>query len=192
MREGLALIAVAQIGMGIELQHHQTRIARSKWADGACGQGMLTAQHEREFAGFEHAADQGRQLVQRHRQWAGDGGLRVGGNAIVEVGLAAQFLVVQLELLAGGDDRLWPRRRARAVADGGLQPERDHHRTRVGGSCRIRAYGIEEAVLGAQERRRCRRDCRPAAHAWTCCAAPSSAAPSYIVSIGSSSRIASA
>ena len=55
MREVLAQVAVAQVGVGIELQHHQILMALGEGADGAGGQRMLAAQHEREFAGIEHA-----------------------------------------------------------------------------------------------------------------------------------------
>ncbi len=60
VREMLALIAVAQVGVGIELQHHQVLVARSERADGAGRQRMLAAEHERKLAGRQHRLDQSR------------------------------------------------------------------------------------------------------------------------------------
>ena len=76
MREGLAQIAVAQIGMRIELQDHQVLVALGERADGAGRQRMLAAQHEGKLARVEHAADQAGKLIQRRRQRLGDGRLR--------------------------------------------------------------------------------------------------------------------
>ena len=68
MREVLAQVAVAQVGMGVELQHHQVLVALGERADGAGRQRMLAAQHEGKLAGIQHAADQPGQLLQRRRQ----------------------------------------------------------------------------------------------------------------------------
>ena len=65
MRVALALIAVAQVGVGVELQHHEVGVARRQGPDGAGGQRMLAAQHERKPAVVQHRLDDARQLVQR-------------------------------------------------------------------------------------------------------------------------------
>ena len=44
----LAEVAVAQVGMGVELQNHEIGIARGKRTDGASRQRVLTSEHERE------------------------------------------------------------------------------------------------------------------------------------------------
>ena len=187
VRIALAQVAVAQVGMGVELQHHEVLMARRERADGAGGQRMLAAQHERKFAGRQHRLDDARELVERRLDRPRDRGLAQRRHAVVEIGLAPQLLVVELELLAGRQDGRRPRRRAAAVADRGLQAERDDHGPRGRRVVGIRADGIEKALLGRQI-------IELGAHAWTCCASrllsPGLGSP-YIVSIGSSSRIAS-
>ena len=44
----VALVAVAQVGVGIELQHDEVAVARRERSDGARRQRMLAAEHERE------------------------------------------------------------------------------------------------------------------------------------------------
>ena len=65
MRIALAQIAIAQIGVGVELQHHEIGVARHKGPDGAGGQRMLPAQHEGKLAAGQDRLDDARQLVER-------------------------------------------------------------------------------------------------------------------------------
>src|SRR4026208_806811 len=107
------------------------------------------------------------------------------------MGLASQLVVVKLELLAGLQDRRRPGRGAAAVAGGGLEAEGDDNRAGGAGLIGIRADGIEKTFL-------CRQILELGPHAWTCCAfrlflrSARSASVEYIVTLGSSSRTASA
>ena len=73
---------------------------------------MLAAEHERKLAGVEHRLDQALELIERRRHGLGDLRLAHRGDAIVEIGLAPQLLVEQLELVARRQDRLRARRGA--------------------------------------------------------------------------------
>ena len=151
MRVALALVAVAQVGVRIELQHHEVLVPRREGTDGAGGQRMLAAQHEREFALLEQRPRPGRRAGPAPPPSAARSPARAASpRRQPEIGLAAELLVVELELLAGGDDRRRPRRRAAAVADRSLEPERDDDRPRGAGIVGVRADGIEKALLGRQ------------------------------------------
>ena len=104
-----------------------------------------------------HSLDDALELVERRRDRPRDGGLRAARpRRSRDRARLPELLVVELELLAGGQDGRRPGRRAAAVADGGLQPERDHHSPRGRRVAGIRADGIEEALLGRQILGACR------------------------------------
>jgi hypothetical protein len=71
----------------------------------------------------EDGLDQALHLLERGGDRRGDRRLAQGGDAIVEIGLAAQLVVVELELLAGLEDGGGSRSRTRPIADRGLQPK---------------------------------------------------------------------
>ena len=70
-------------------------------ADGTRRERMLPAQHEREFAGREHVLDKALELIEGGFDRPGDRRFAHGRHPVVEIGLASQLLVVELELLAG-------------------------------------------------------------------------------------------
>ena len=137
----------------------------------------------------QHRLDDARELVQRRLDRPRDRGRAQRGHAIGEIGLAPQLVVVELELLAGGEDRRRPRRRAAAVADRGLEAEGDDHRPRGARIVRHpRGRDRGSSPRPADTRAACgsRLDLLRLSR----CSSLLGVA-GYIVSIGSSSRIAS-
>src|ERR687896_1937990 len=98
---------------------------------------MLAANNERKLAGFEHGPDDPGDLPQSRRDRLLDHRLAERGNAVLEIRLAPQLLIEQLELVARGQDRARPLGRAAAIADGGLETERNDDGTRLFGAIRI-------------------------------------------------------
>ena len=144
------LIIDAILPEGIELHDGEILMARGQGGNGGWREGMLAAQDEGEPARGEHGLDEALQLGQRSLNRPGDGGLAQRGDSVVEVGLAAQLLVVELKLAAGRQDGRGARCGAGAVAHRRLEAERDRHRARGGRIVGIRANGIEEA-LGSRQ-----------------------------------------
>src|SRR5262249_22946647 len=102
------------------------------------------------------------------------------------------LFVVKLELLAGPEDGGGSLRRADAIANRRLEAKGNDDGSRRAGIVGVHTDRIEKALLGRQI-------LAAQAHAWTCCASwrsclrsrRSCSVSAYMVSIGSSSRIAS-
>lgn len=127
----LAKVAVAQIGMSIDLQNYKIRVTGGERADGTRREGVLAAKHKWKGAARYNGVHDLRKLVERRRHARNDVAGLKRCDAEIAVRLAPELLVKKLKLLARGKDRSRPPCGSGTVADRGLQAEGDHNGARL-------------------------------------------------------------
>jgi hypothetical protein len=86
--EPLAQITVAQVGMGVDLDDDEVRVAAQERPDSADGQRVLAAENQRKLSLSQHALDQAVDLGERGLMVRRDRLVGKGRDAILPVGLA--------------------------------------------------------------------------------------------------------
>src|SRR5262245_14081376 len=161
--------------------------------DGPAGERVLSAEHEWKLVVRDHAFHKVGELSQRRLNAGLDDRLPQCCHTPRSIGLAAKFFVVELELLAGPENGGGSLCGAAAIANRRLEAEGNDDGPRRARIVGVDADRIEKALLGRQI-------LTARAHAWTGCASwrislrsrrSCSVSAGYMVSIGSSSRIAS-
>ncbi len=101
----LAEVAVAQVGVGVDLKDDQVVMATGEGAHGTGGERVFAAEHEGKGTACGDGFDNFLELVEGRRNAGCDLGRGQGGDGEVAIGFAPEFFIEEFELLAGRQNR---------------------------------------------------------------------------------------